>query len=228
MTLASGNNLAGRRVLVTGGSGFIGSHLVRRLLGEGADVSVIIPAVSTTVSPRLADVWADIRVVEANLTDRSAMEYVAAEVRPEFVAHLAAYTHVGKSFIRFDESVATNIQGTLNLLHALRGSFERFVFTGTSEIYGDVPPPFSEQTPVNPVSPYSVSKYSAERFCLMLHQAFGWPIVCLRPFTLQCVWSLAISRPGHSRNHPDSPTTGWAQDDRRSSDARVQLRRRLS
>jgi nucleoside-diphosphate-sugar epimerase len=106
-----------------------------------------------------------------------------AAVRPAYVLHLAAYTHVAKSWHRVDECVQTNIQGTINLLQALaRVDYARFVYTGTSEIYGDVTVPFQEHGPVNPVSPYAVSKYAGERYCRMFHQGRGWPVVMLRPF----------------------------------------------
>ncbi|HVE94478.1 MAG TPA: GDP-mannose 4,6-dehydratase [Acidimicrobiales bacterium] len=183
--------LRGRRVLVTGGAGFIGSHLVRRLLRDGAEVWVMTSSVSSVPPVRLTDVLDDVRIVEANLTDRSALDHTARTVRPEFIAHLGAYTHVGKSFVRVDENVASNVAGTVNLLQALHGDYERFVNTGTSEIYGDVDVPFVEDGPVNPVSPYSVSKYAAERFARMLHAAHEWPIVCLRPFNAYGPWQTA-------------------------------------
>lgn len=182
------SGLLGRRVLVTGAAGFIGSHIVRRLLREGADVYAMSSSVSSLLPIRLADLVHDLTIVEANVTDRSSMEHVAATVRPEFVAHLAAFTHVGKSFQRVDENVATNVQGTVNVLLALHGEFERFVYTGTSEIYGDVPTPFREDGAVNPVSPYSVSKYAGERYARMFEQAYDWPIVCLRPFNTYGPW----------------------------------------
>jgi nucleoside-diphosphate-sugar epimerase len=71
---------------------------------------------------------------------------------------------------------------------ALNGEYERFVNVGSGDVYGDAPVPFREDGPVNPVSPYAVSKYAAERFCRMFHQAYGWPIVCLRPFNVYGPW----------------------------------------
>ncbi|HUZ43082.1 MAG TPA: SDR family NAD(P)-dependent oxidoreductase [Acidimicrobiales bacterium] len=188
MATSTEPGVTGRRVLVTGAGGFIGSHMVRALLTAGADVYAMSSSVSSVMPPRLADIGSDLRLVEANITDRSAMEAMARTVQPELVAHLAAFTHVGKSFRRVDENIATNIQGTVNLLQALDGRYERFVYTGTSEIYGDTPAPFREDGPVNPVSPYSVSKYAGERYALMFHQAYGWPIVCLRPFNAYGPW----------------------------------------
>lgn len=115
--------------------------------------------------------------------DRGAMDTLARTAKPSYVFHLGAYTHVGKSWQRIDECIQANIQGTMNLLQALADQgYERFVNTGTSEIYGDIDVPFREEAVVNPISPYSVSKYAAERFCRLFARAYGWPIVMLRPF----------------------------------------------
>ena len=90
---------------------------------------------------------------------------------------------MGKSWDRVDECIQTNVHGTVNLLQALaRSDYERFVYTSTSEVYGDIAVPFREDAAVDPLSPYSVSKYAGERFCRMLHRGRGWPIVVVRPF----------------------------------------------
>ena len=175
--------LAGVPVLVTGATGFLGSHLSSRLLAEGATVHALTSTVSSIYPQRLLPLRDRITLHEGSLTDRSAMDAVAAEVRPRLVFHLGAYTHVGKSWQRVDECVQVNVQGTVNLLQALAPyGFDKFVYTGTSEIYGDVDVPFQEDGPVNPISPYSVSKYAGERYCRMFHQGKGWPLVMVRPF----------------------------------------------
>jgi UDP-glucose 4-epimerase len=169
--------------LVTGASGFIGSHLCDRLVVDGARVVAINKQVSRVTPPRLAHLAGRIDIVEANLQDAGALRIIAERTTPRFVFHLGAYTHVGKSFDHVDESLQTNIAGTVNLLQAMRGiDYETFVYAGTSEIYGGNEVPFREDQPVSPLSPYSVAKYAGERYCRMFHDAYGWPIVMLRPF----------------------------------------------
>jgi nucleoside-diphosphate-sugar epimerase len=177
------DDLARTRVLVTGATGFIGSHLCRRLLAEGADVHALTSTVSAVYPVRLVDIRDRITLYGGNLNDGGAMDSVVERADPKIVFHLGAYTHVGKSWDRIDECIQTNVHGTVNLLQVLaRSNYERFVYTSTSEVYGDVPVPFREDAVVEPVSPYSVSKYAGERFCRMLHRGRGWPIVVVRPF----------------------------------------------
>jgi UDP-glucose 4-epimerase len=178
------DELAGTRVLVTGATGFIGSHLCRRLLADGAKVHVLTSTVSSVYPVRLVDIRDRITLYGGNLNDSGAMDSVVARADPEIVFHLGAYTHVGKSWDRVDECVQTNVHGTVNLLQVLaRSDYRRFVYTSTSEVYGDVAVPFAEDSVVEPLSPYSVSKYAAERFCRMFHKGRGWPIVVVRPFS---------------------------------------------
>jgi UDP-glucose 4-epimerase len=177
------DDLAGTRVLVTGATGFIGSHLCRRLLADGAEVHALTSTVSSVYPVRLVDIRDRITLYGGNLNDSGAMDSVVEGADPEIVFHLGAYTHVGKSWDRIDECVQTNVHGTVNLLQVLaRSNYRRFVYTSTSEVYGDVPVPFREDAVVEPSSPYSVSKYAGERFCRMLHKGKGWPIVVVRPF----------------------------------------------
>ena len=176
-------------MLVTGATGFIGSCLVRRLVADGAEVHALTSNVSSVYPARLHDLQGQITLHEGNLVDRSAMDLIVSRARPSHVLHLGAYTHVGKSWSRVDECIQANIQGTVNLLQALDGTdYERFVYTGTSEIYGDIDVPFRENAVVNPVSPYSVSKYAGERYCRMFHQGYGWPVVMVRPFNAYGPW----------------------------------------
>jgi nucleoside-diphosphate-sugar epimerase len=180
--LVPDSRLSGVPVLVTGATGFIGSHLCERLVAEGARVAALSQQVSRVRPPRLAHLDSDLEVVGGNLQDAHAMAGLIRRVQPRYIFHLGAYTHVGRSFQHVDESLQTNITGTVNLLLALDGDYERFVYTGTSEIYGGNAVPFREDMPVSPLSPYSVGKYAGERYCRMFHDAYAWPIVMLRPF----------------------------------------------
>lgn len=182
----------GAIALVTGATGFIGSHLVRRLVADGVDVHALTSAVSSVYAVRLVDLRDRITMHEGSLADRSAMDALVDGARPTHVFHLGAYTHVGKSWQRVDECIQVNVQGTVNLLQALEGTgYARFVNMGTSEIYGDVGSPFAEDMAVHPVSPYAASKYAAECFCRVFHQGRGAPVVLVRPFNAYGPWQTA-------------------------------------
>ena len=139
--------------------------------------------VSSVYPVRLVDLKDRMTLHGGNLNDSGAMAAVVEHAQPKVVFHLGAYTHVGKSWERVDECIQTNVHGTVNLLQALsRSEYERFVYTSTSEVYGDVSVPFQEDARVEPLSPYAVSKYAGERFCRMLWRGRSWPIVVVRPF----------------------------------------------
>ena len=177
------DDLAGARVLVTGATGFIGSHLCRRLLEGGAQIHALTSTVSSVYPVRLVDIKDRITLYGGNLNDSGAMDSVVEQADPTIVFHLGAYTHVGKSWDRIDECIQTNVHGSVNLLQALaRSRYQRFVYTSTSEVYGDVAVPFREDAVVDPLSPYAVSKYAGERFCHVLQRGQSWPIVVVRPF----------------------------------------------
>jgi UDP-glucose 4-epimerase len=176
-------SLKNTRVLVTGAPGFIGAHLTRRLVAEGAEVHALSPSVSSVYPRSLLDVRHEISMHEANIVDRSAMDSIAKDVQPEVIFHLGAYTHVGKSWQRIDECIQTNVQGTINVIKACAAfGFKRFINMGTSEIYGDIDVPFTETDSVHPNSPYSVTKYAAERLCRLMYESLALPIVLCRPF----------------------------------------------
>ena len=169
------------RVLVTGGSGFVGSHLVRRLLADGARVAVTVRYNSVMKNERLRGCWEKIHVVEADLRNRGALVAVR-DFRPEVVFHLAAYNDVGGSFAQVEECFDVNAKGTANLLeHCDAG---RFVYMSTSEVYGrQEAVPFAETMCPDPISPYAITKYAGELFCRMTQRIRGdASIVVVRPF----------------------------------------------
>ena len=175
-------NMKDKRVVVTGGSGFIGSHLVRRLLDSGAQVAVTVRYGNVIKNERLRDVWTRLTVIEADLRNRGALDAVA-RFEPHYVFHLAAYNHVGESFRQVEECFDVNAKGTANLLDVCPGS-EAFLYMSTSEVYGhQASVPFVETMSPEPISPYAITKYSGELYCRMKQRMKGsGRIVVLRPF----------------------------------------------
>ena len=171
-----------KRVLVTGGSGFIGSHLVHRLLVEGAEVAVIARYNSVIKNERLRDCWDDLLIIEADLRNRGALSAIQ-KLSPDVVFHLAAYNHVGESFMQVEECFDVNAKGTANLLDNC-GETEKFIYMSTSEVYGfQTEVPFVETMTPDPISPYSITKYAGELYCRMKQRIGDRPeIAIVRPF----------------------------------------------
>lgn len=174
--------LHGNKVVVSGGSGFIGSHLVRRLLNEGAEVGVIVRYGNVVKNERLSWCWDRIRVIEADLRNRGALEAVR-RFEPEIVFHLAAYNHVGQSFTQVEECFDVNAKGTANLFDVCEGA-SRFVYISSSEVYGHQQSiPFVECMKPRPLSPYAITKYAGELYCRMKQRIENnGRTVILRPF----------------------------------------------
>lgn len=174
-------NLQGKKVLVTGGSGFIGSHLTRRLVAEGAEVFVLVKYNSVVDNVRLVRLWDRVTPVEADLRNADSLAQLK-ELRPHIVYHLAAYNHVGDSFVHVSEAVDSNSKGSVNLLEAY-DSYERFIYISSSEVYGyQERVPFQEEAVPFPLSPYAVGKYAGELYARLKWQSINKPVVVLRPF----------------------------------------------
>jgi len=171
-----------KRILVTGGSGFIGSNLVHRLLSEGSNIAVMVRYGNVMKNERLRDCWDDITIIEADLRNRGALGAIN-EFSPEVIMHLAAYNHVGQSFTQVEECFDVNAKGTANLFDICEG-VEKFVYMSTSEVYGfQKEVPFIETMTPEPMSPYSITKYAGELYCRMKQRMDSdTSIVLLRPF----------------------------------------------
>jgi UDP-glucose 4-epimerase len=174
-----------RSVLVTGASGFIGSHLVNRLLREGAHVAVLVRYGNIIKSERLRHCWNQLQIVEADLRNRGALEQIR-KLKPEVVFHLAAYNHVGQSFTQVEECFDVNAKGTANLLDICGRDAEKFIYMSTSEVYGlQKRVPFIETMTPQPISPYGITKYAGELYCRMQQQITNdASIVIVRPFNV--------------------------------------------
>jgi len=184
---------AAMRILVTGGAGFIGSHLAERLVSSGHCVS-IVDDLNDFYSPEVKRAnlnavgaagpvefhWCDIRNVDA-------MDRIVGSFQPEAIFHLAARAGVRPSLeqpLLYEE---TNVKGTLILLEAARrNSVKKFVFASSSSVYGIANRvPFREDDPVHcPISPYAATKLAAEKFCFTYSHLYRLPVVCLRFFTV--------------------------------------------
>lgn len=180
-------------VLVTGGAGFIGSHLVERLLSEGHRVVCLDnfddfydPALKRrNLKNALRD--SQFRLVEGDLRDEGILNKIFGEEKLAIVAHLAARAGVRPSIQNPLLYADVNIRGTLHLLEACKKhGVSRFIFASSSSVYGNNPKvPFAEDDPVdNPISPYAATKKAGELICHTYHHLYGLDIACLRYFTV--------------------------------------------
>jgi NAD dependent epimerase/dehydratase len=176
----------GRKVLVTGADGFIGSHLTEKLVARGASVTALclynsfdhcgwLDDLPETVRSKLTIVRGDIR---DTVFVRRIMQGKA------IVFHLAALIAIPYSYMAAQSYVETNVLGTLNLLQAARETgIARIVHTSTSEVYGTaITTPISESHPLQGQSPYSASKIGADMMAEAFARSFGLPVAILRPF----------------------------------------------
>lgn len=175
--------VATRMALVTGGAGFIGSHLVTRLLELGTMVRVF-DNFSSGRSENLAAVREQVEVINGDLLDQNAVERAVSGV--EVVFHLAALPSVPRSIASPRPTIDTNVTGTLNVLLAARDAgCRRVVFASSSSVYGDTPTlPKHESITPRPLSPYAVSKLSGEQLCAVFTGVYGLETVALRYFNV--------------------------------------------
>jgi len=176
-----------RRVLVTGGSGFVGANLVRRLLADGHAVHLLVRPGRAT-SWRLADIRRDVELHRASLDDRAAVERAVRRVKPEWVFHLAA--HGAYSWeTDLDRILATNVIGTVNLVRACLGTgFDALVNAGSSSEYGFKTRAPREREWVEPNSDYAVAKVAATHFCRLTAQRERVKIATLRLYSVFGPW----------------------------------------
>jgi NAD dependent epimerase/dehydratase len=179
-------NLKGKRVLVTGADGFIGSHLTEHLLHIGADVRAFVYYNSFNSWG-----WLD----QADERVRRSIDVFAGDIRDphgvrkamqdcDVIMHLAALIAIPYSYHSPDTYVDTNVKGTLNVVQAARDlGVERIVHTSTSEVYGTARfVPITEEHPLQGQSPYSASKIGADQMAMSFHLSFGTPVATIRPF----------------------------------------------
>ncbi len=178
--------LKGKKVLVTGADGFIGSHLVEALIEEGASVTAFVFYNSLNSWGWLdtfpTDKLSNINVFQGDIRDSSCLREVVKDI--ECIFHLAALIAIPYSYIAPESYVDTNIKGTLNILQAAKDfSVDRVFITSTSEVYGTAKyVPIDELHPFQGQSPYSASKIGADRIAESFYRSYNLPVTIVRPF----------------------------------------------
>jgi dTDP-glucose 4,6-dehydratase len=175
-----------KRILVTGGAGFISSNFIRHLLAATPYDVVSLDALTYAGNvENLSDVMGHERLsfVHGDIRDRALVTEIVREV--DVIVNAAAESHVEKSIVEGAEQfVTTNVVGTQILLDAIREDpVDRFILISSSEVYGTAErEPMDEEHPLNPRSPYAATKAGADRLAYAYHVTYGLPIVILRPF----------------------------------------------
>lgn len=176
------NILSRRSVLITGGSGFIGANLTRKLLSQRYSVSHISKKSSDLW--RIKDILDKVDVYHADLLDQKKLTKIVNRIKPEFIIHLATYSDY-RNQNSVEDMIDVNIKGTLNLLLASRDiNYKLFINTGSSSEYGIKNKPMSEKDLPEPVSFYAATKASATILCQVFAKEYKKSIVTLRPFSV--------------------------------------------
>ena len=175
-----------KKIYITGGAGFIGSHLIEHLVKKGHHVKTLVPYNIENswgwIDTFDKNIKKNIEVISGDICDQNIIFKTVKKI--DILFHLAALISIPYSYISPRSYMSTNILGTLNLLEAIKTSpVESFVQTSTSEVYGSSQYlPINEKHSLNAQSPYAASKIAADQLCLSYYRTFNLPIVILRPF----------------------------------------------
>lgn len=178
---SASSSIEGKTVLVTGGAGFIGSHLVEELMKRGCDVRVL-DDLSSGKPKNLAALRKD-AIIKGDITDPTKVEMAMKGV--DIVFHEAAQTSVQRSIREPVLTNSINVLGTLQVLMAARkAGVKKVILASSAAVYGDPGKPCVESMQPMPLSPYAASKASAESYCMMYQHLYGMATVCLRYFNV--------------------------------------------
>ena len=169
------------KVIVTGGAGFIGSHLVDKLIEQEIKV-IVLDDCSTgkfeNINPKACYINTDITTINP-------YEFLNKEIDVDAIFHLAAKTTVQESINKPEYYNNVNVKGTLNMLIlANKLNVKRFIFSSSSSVYGDVKVPTSEDYSLNPLSPYALNKLIGEQYCKLYSDIYNLDTICLRYFNV--------------------------------------------
>ncbi len=172
------------KLLVTGGAGFIGSEFVRQAVDKGYETVVVDNLSYAGDMERLKDVENKIKFYQSDIQNEEFIRHIFKTEKPDVVVHWAAESHVDRSILDATPFINTNVRGTQVLLDAAKNSnIKKFINIATDEVYGDLDETgqFYEDTPLNPSSPYSASKASADMLGRAYQRTFGLPVITVRP-----------------------------------------------
>ena len=170
-----------RKVLLTGGTGFLGHHVVKALRNREADVTLLLQPHEKTW--RLDGIESNVNMIKASLTNREETRKAVQAVQPEVIIHFAGWMERRRDMAILDDMYGHHVSSTMNLILAADPEVTKLILnTGTSEEYGEQADPFIETLPIDPVSPYSASKGAATVMATYLSKAIGLPVVTMRPF----------------------------------------------
>jgi nucleoside-diphosphate-sugar epimerase len=176
------NILPQKRVLVTGGAGFIGANLVRKLLSLKYDANLLIRP--STNLWRLNNILPKLNIHEINILDVKNLKKKITQINPQAIIHLATYSKY-RNQNDFEQMVETNIKGTLNLLTASKDiNYDILINTGSSSEYGMKNKQMKESDLLEPISFYAATKASTTLLCQVFAREYQKPIVTLRPFSV--------------------------------------------
>ena len=179
-----------KRLLITGGAGFIGSEFVRQGVHRGYRIAVIDNLTYAGDQLRIKSVEENINLYKTDITNKEFVEHIFSKEKPQVVIHMAAESHVDRSIIDATPFIETNIKGTQVLLDVSKHyGIERFINMSTDEVYGEISDgQFEEASPLNPNSPYSVSKATADMLGRAYWRTYGLPVITVRPSNNYGLW----------------------------------------
>lgn len=174
--------ITGKKVLVTGGAGFIGANLTRKFISLNYDVNLLIRP-STNIR-RIKDIIPQIRIHRADILNKKSLAKIIEKINPSVILHLATYSQY-RNQQDYAQMVEININGTLNLLNASKNiDYDLFINTGSSSEYGIKDKPMRETDLLEPISFYAATKSSATLLCQAFSREYKKSIVTLRPFSV--------------------------------------------